>query len=185
MHIKGVLKHIVPAGRAIDLDRVTERMLLLEHVLRQNCDDWDNFKAFAQGVIMRHGEIKKKFNLLVPVSRSATYIDCKDPAGTKAYPSSSELKKERQAIQNRKRAGGTEDNSAASPVKSFQKTLITKKPRGVATEESKQAGVDIQPQEMMIQEERKRPLNRNRRQKPQIDCSTKAVALTASFIRNQ
>ena len=142
MHIKSVLKHIVPARQAADLDRITERMLLLTRVLRQNCDDWNNFKAFTQGVIMRHGEIKKKFNLLVPVSRSATYINCKDPAGSKAYPSASELKKEIQAIQNRKRAGGTEDNSAASPVKPFQKTLNANKPRRAAAEESKQASFD-------------------------------------------
>ena len=159
-------------------------MLALVGVLRQNCDDWSNFKAFVQGVIMRHGQIKKKFGLLAPVPRSATYINSKDPAGTtKAYPSKSELKQEIRAIQDRKRPSGTGGNGgASSSVKTRQGTLNAKKPRAAA-EESKQA-VGIQPQEM-TQEERKRPLNRNRRQKPQMDCRTRAPALTASFIRNQ
>ena len=62
---------------------------------------------------MRHGEIKKKFSLLVPVTRYATYINRKDPAGTaKAYPSPLELRKERQALQDKKNAGAA---SSAKP----------------------------------------------------------------------
>ena len=80
-----ILKHILPAH--VDQEKLIERCLFLVPVLKANIGDWDNFKAFVQGCIMRHGQIHPKYHLLTRVPQDATYINPKSPGGKdRAYP---------------------------------------------------------------------------------------------------